>query len=211
MVGADRGGYLLCGAYFPEVCAGCRLQAAGSPFPVLSGDPNCHDSPLDCPSVRVGTWLRSAGGGAGRKRRFCQLPPFVGLCPLGLTDALGGVAGGESHASSRWRAVRADRGCRPRLSCDGPRVLLRSEAAGATDAQCNRPVVYDYQYMPSGGGGFQPYDPNNPPSNVGTTTTDQGKTVPYIVRRETGSQDRGQYQIAVLFDPTKSWAPWAPQ
>ena len=49
------------------------------------------------------------------------------------------------------------------------------------------------------------------PSNVGTTTTDQGKTVPYIVRRETGSQDRGQYQIAVLFDPTKSWAPWAPQ
>src|SRR2546421_6820141 len=91
----------LCGAYFPEVCAGCRLQAAGSPFPVLSGDPNCHDSPFDCPSVRVGTWLRSAGGGAGRKRRFCQLPPFVGLCPLGLTDALGGVARGESHASSR--------------------------------------------------------------------------------------------------------------
>src|SRR5213076_1470335 len=68
--------------------------------------------------------------GAGRKRRFCQLPPFVGLCPLGLTDALGGVAGGESDASSRWRAVRADRGCRPRLSCDGPRVPLRSEAAG---------------------------------------------------------------------------------
>src|SRR5207244_10292685 len=89
MVGADRGGYLLCGAYFPEVCAGCRLQAAGSPFPVLSGDPNCHDRPLDCPSVRVGTRLRSAGGGAGRKRRFCQLPPFVGPCPLGLTDAWG--------------------------------------------------------------------------------------------------------------------------
>src|SRR5205823_2061309 len=43
------------------------------------------------------------------------------------------------------------------------------------------------------------------------TLTVQGKTVPYIVRRETGSQDRGQYQIAVLFDPTKSWAPWAPQ
>jgi hypothetical protein len=31
------------------------------------------------------------------------------------------------------------------------------------------------------------------------------------VRRETGSQDRGQYQIAVLFDPAKTWAPWAPQ
>jgi len=93
----------------------------------------------------------------------------------------------------------------------GPQIQPWPCLAGATDAQCNRPVVYDYQYMPSGGGGFQPYDPNNPPSNVGTTTTDQGKTVPYIVRRETGSQDRGQYQIAVLFDPTKSWAPWAPQ
>src|SRR5205823_2605069 len=83
----------------------------------------------------------------------------------------------------------------------GPQIQPWPCLAGATDAQCNRPVVYDYQYMPSGGGGFQPYDPNNPPSNVGTTTTDQGKTVPYIVRRETGSQDRGQYQIAVLFDP----------
>src|SRR3989441_742700 len=93
----------------------------------------------------------------------------------------------------------------------GPQIQPWPCLAGATDAQCNRPVVYDYQYMPSGGDGFQPYDPNNPPSNVGTTTTDQGKTVPYIVRRETGSQDRGQYQIAVLFDPTKSWAPWAPQ
>ncbi len=93
----------------------------------------------------------------------------------------------------------------------GPQIQPWPCLAGATDAQCNRPVVYDYQYMPSGGGGFQPYDPNNPPSNVGTTTTDQGKTVPYIVRRESGSQDRGQYQIAVLFDPTKSWAPWAPQ
>src|SRR5207247_11130230 len=82
----------------------------------------------------------------------------------------------------------------PRPSACPYTTLFRSCLAGATDAQCNRPVVYDYQYMPSGGGGFQPYDPNNPPSNVGTTTTDQGKTVPYIVRRETGSQDRGQYR-----------------
>src|SRR5256884_6793656 len=93
----------------------------------------------------------------------------------------------------------------------GPQIQPWPCLAGATDAQCNRPVVYDYKYMPSGGSGFQPYHPNNPPSNVGTTTTDQGKTVPYIVRRETGSQDRGQYQLAALFDPTKSWGPWAPQ
>src|SRR6266516_552834 len=55
----------------------------------------------------------------------------------------------------------------------GPQIQPWPCLAGATDAQCNRPVVYDYQYMPSGGGGFQPYDPNNPPSDVGTTTTDE--------------------------------------
>src|SRR5438128_1490150 len=54
----------------------------------------------------------------------------------------------------------------------GPQIQPWPCLAGATDGQCSRPVVYDYQYMPSGGGGFQPYDPNNPPSDVGTTTTD---------------------------------------
>ena len=44
-----------------------------------------------------------------------------------------------------------------------------------------------------------------------TTTTDQGKTVPYIVRVETGYQDRDQYKIAVLYDPTKPWTAWDPQ
>ena len=50
---------------------------------------------------------------------------------------------------------------------------------------------------------FAAYDPENPPSDVATTTTDQGKTVPYIVRVETGYQDRDQYKIAVLYDPAK--------
>ena len=44
-----------------------------------------------------------------------------------------------------------------------------------------------------------------------TTTTDQGKTVPYVVRVETGYQDRDQYKIAVLYDPTKPWTAWEPQ
>src|SRR5439155_1228788 len=109
------------------------------------------------------------------------------------------------------RAMQAAVGARSARIVGVVLVFLATGLASFSDAQSHRPVGYDYQYMPSGGGGCQPYDPNNPPSNVGTTTTDQGKTVPYIVRRESGSQDRGQYQIAVLFDPTKSWAPWAPQ
>ena len=82
---------------------------------------------------------------------------------------------------------------------------------GATDAQCNRPVTYAFMYKQTGTNQFKSYDPKNPPSDVATTTTDQGNTVPYIIRVETGDQDRGQYQVAVLFDPSKGWSPWAPQ
>ncbi|MES2883838.1 MAG: DUF6351 family protein [Pseudomonadota bacterium] len=95
---------------------------------------------------------------------------------------------------------------------------------GATDAQCSRPVSYRLLYKPTGQttpcaqdgtpegcGSFKPYDPANPPGDVDTTVTDQGKTVPYILRVETGSQDRGQYMFVVLYDPSKPWEPWAPQ
>jgi hypothetical protein len=60
---------------------------------------------------------------------------------------------------------------------------------------------------------FQPYDPGNPPpaALIAQTTTEQGRTVPFIVRLETGSVDRGQYQIAVLYDPAKPWDIGYPQ
>ncbi len=53
----------------------------------------------------------------------------------------------------------------------------------ALDAQCNQPTSYDYQYMSTSGGGFMPYDPENPPDDVATTTTQTGETVPFVVRR----------------------------
>ena len=36
-------------------------------------------------------------------------------------------------------------------------------------------------------------------------------TVPYIVRVERGTMNRGIYDIAVLFDPSKPWTALAPQ
>ena len=83
--------------------------------------------------------------------------------------------------------------------------------ADATDAQCNAPVTYSYQYKSSVTGQFAAYDPGSPPSDVASTTTDNGRTVPYIVRIETGYQDRDQYQIATLFQPDKPWTAWDPQ
>ena len=81
----------------------------------------------------------------------------------------------------------------------------------AQDAQCNAPTVYSYKYKSSLTGQFAAYDPSNPPLDLATTTTDQGRTVPYIVRVERGTMDRGIYDIAALYDPRAPWQPWAPQ
>ncbi len=46
---------------------------------------------------------------------------------------------------------------------------------------------------------------------MATTTTDEGKTVPFIVRREDGFQDRDRYTILTLWQQGQDWQPWAPQ
>ena len=93
----------------------------------------------------------------------------------------------------------------------GPQIQPWTCFAGAFDPQCNRQVDYEFFYQPTAGGGLQSYDPESPPDDVATTTTDQGQTVPFIVRQETGSVDRDEYRIAVLYDPAKPFEPWAPQ
>lgn len=108
----------------------------------------------------------------------------------------------------------------------GPQIQPWVCQATAVDKQCNEPTKYDYLYMPAGVGAlsfsaagqanvnlFRPYDPQNPPSAgaIASTTNDQGNTVPFIVRIETGYLDRDQYSIAALYDPTLLWAPWSPQ
>jgi hypothetical protein len=92
----------------------------------------------------------------------------------------------------------------------GPQVQPWQCQSTATDSQCNEPATYTYEYK-STSGQFSAYDPGNPPSDVANATTDQGKTVPYIVRVEKGYQDRDQYAIAVLYDPSKPWEAWNPQ
>ncbi len=84
---------------------------------------------------------------------------------------------------------------------------------GARDAQCNQPAAYSLLYKSTNPTkpGLQPYDPDSPPDDVASTTTDQGVTVPFIVRREDGYQDRDRYAILTLFQPGKPWRPWKPQ
>lgn len=59
---------------------------------------------------------------------------------------------------------------------------------------------------------FKPYRAGSNPADLATTTTDAGVTLPYIVRVERGTTNRGIYDIAVLFDPTQpKWSGVAPQ
>lgn len=59
---------------------------------------------------------------------------------------------------------------------------------------------------------FKPYDPAAAkPADLATTTTDAGLAVPFIVRVERGTMNRGIYDIAVLVDPAKPWEATAPQ
>ena len=60
---------------------------------------------------------------------------------------------------------------------------------------------------------FQPYVAGTTPAaSVATTTTTTGLSVPYIVRVERGTINRGIYDIAVLFDPAApAWTATTPQ
>ena len=64
--------------------------------------------------------------------------------------------------------------------------------------------------------GFKPYDPDAPrPADMAQTMTNDGQAIDYIVRRETGTINRGIYNIAFLHvpgeplpEPGKSVASW---
>ncbi len=118
-------------------------------------------------------------------------------------------------------------------------TTLASGLSGQPDANCNiatETKLYYRSNLPTGNGTTQVGtcttalpDPNTPPATAttycfkpytpGTTpadmaapvTTDNGQTVPYIVRLERGTINRGIYDLAVLFNPNQPWTAPAPQ
>lgn len=95
----------------------------------------------------------------------------------------------------------------------GPQHVPYACQSGALDAQCNQPATYSFLYRSTDPTepGLQPYDRDDPPEDVATTTTDQGVEVPFVVRREDGFQDRDRYTILTLFRPGQAWRPWKAQ
>src|SRR5882762_9616848 len=108
-----------------------------------------------------------------------------------------------------------------------------SNASGLTtfaiDAQCNIATEYKLFYRtttagcssalpdpsppsaPPANACFKPYTPGTTPPDLKMTTTTAGLVVPYIVRVERGTLNRGIYDIAVLFDPAQPWSALTPQ
>src|SRR5437868_8819887 len=110
-----------------------------------------------------------------------------------------------------------------------------SNASGLTtvafDSQCNIAIEYKLFYRTTTPGCssalpdpsppapaptnncFKPYTLGSTPADLAMATTTTGLTVPYVVRVERGTLNRGIYDIAVLFDTTQTrpWTPLAPQ
>jgi hypothetical protein len=82
------------------------------------------------------------------------------------------------------------------------------------DANCTVLTRVEYFYRTQGQAPdtFKPYNPNAPkPTDLAMTTTIDGKTVPYIVRREMGTINRAVYAIGFLHEPgTPLPDPWSP-
>jgi hypothetical protein len=84
--------------------------------------------------------------------------------------------------------------------------------APATQPYCEAPTKVTYRYRTTAGAFLPLADPAGRPADLATTTLD-GRSVPYIVRVETGTIDRAVYQFAALYDgtepsPVRSQANW---
>jgi hypothetical protein len=93
----------------------------------------------------------------------------------------------------------------------GPQVQPWVCAPGASGPHCETPRTFSWFYRSAATGQFSAYDPENPPpAGLIASTAVDGRSVPFIIREERGSMDRGMYAIAVLADPAQPWDRWAP-
>ncbi|MGW0504552.1 DUF6351 family protein [Micromonospora sp. NPDC003241] len=140
---------------------------------------------------------------------------------LGLVDglALGANelevrANGQGHGRPRATlTLRNHPAAGPVIS--GPHIPLFCTASGnpwnlgPVDADCHvaQPRI-TYQYRTTAGS-FVALPDGPLPADVATTTTSDGRTVPYVVRVERGTINRAVYEIALLHQPgTAPPDPW---
>ncbi len=140
---------------------------------------------------------------------FCATPTPVGASGSGATatpatnsSGLAGAPDTQCNIASEFKLYyrsTASSTCTFSLPDPTPQV-----AAGTTSPATSSPLPAN--------GCFKPFDAAAAiPADMGTTVTDAGRTVNYIIRVERGTMNRGIYDIAVLFDPTRPWSATSPQ
>jgi hypothetical protein len=138
----------------------------------------------------------------------------------------GPVYSGSTHITPFYCATPVAQAA----SGDTP-ATLASGLSGEPDANCNIPTEYKLYYRTTAAAGtcstalpdpnpptvppatscWKPYTVGTTPADMASTTTDAGVTVPFIVRLERGTMNRGIYDLAVLFNPNQAWTAKAPQ
>ncbi|MGE0884610.1 MAG: DUF6351 family protein [Blastocatellales bacterium] len=142
-----------------------------------------------------------------------------------LRGLVGGLRLGENTLGATARSSKAKASLKvtnypitgPILS--GPHLTpyecrtVESGLGEPLDANCSARQRIDYFYRASDNS-FKPLtNPTGPrPDDLVKTTTNDGRTVPYIVRVDSGTINRSIYRIAILDDPQPSEASeqWAP-
>ncbi|WP_439937594.1 DUF6351 family protein [Nocardia sp. N13] len=190
------------GAAAPEKRGKVRIQVLSNRADLVSGG----DVLVRITAPRRAGTLRVSLDGRDVSRKFRTRS----------TVLLRGLDTGRNVLTARAGGARSDRVVITNHRNGGP-VFSGPVAAAydcqdtARDALCNEPASYSFLYKPTGQSALKPYDPAHPATDVDTTTTDQGRTVPFIVRREDGHQDRDRYAILTLFTPGEKWKAWQPQ
>lgn len=77
----------------------------------------------------------------------------------------------------------------------------------AKDANCSADTRVDYVYRNAAGAFVALPSQNAVPADAATTTTSDGRSVPFVVRLETGTVNRAIYQSAVLHNPADGSQP----
>jgi hypothetical protein len=87
---------------------------------------------------------------------------------------------------------------------DGFRVENPDHTTAGWSRDCSANVTVDWLYRSTAGGALRPLPPGPLPGDVAKTTTLDGRTVDFIVRRERGTINRFIYSLAMLADPAES-------
>ncbi|MEO9150592.1 MAG: DUF6351 family protein [Burkholderiaceae bacterium] len=132
-----------------------------------------------------------------------------------IVDASGGTrTGGSLEVTNYPKAGPMFSGPRemPFVCQTASFTLVDGTTLGAPlDADCAVATRVDFAYRTTATGStqFKPLaNPSAPlPSDLASTTTSEGKTVPYIVRIETGTTNRAIYQTSMLFNPASDAPP----